>query len=113
MVKIVAPGIETVLDDGTRVQAAERLPGAPSVFFDGVVSIIMPDQAKKLAKNPATIDWFNDAFNHCKAIAYCPATEEHILGKTVVKMDEFVTPLDELDAFINNAKTRLWKREEM
>ncbi len=113
MVKIVAPGIETVLDDGTRVQAAERLPGAPSVFFDGVVSIIMPDQAKKLAKNPAAIDWFNDAFNHCKAIAYCPATEEHILGKTVVKMDEFVTPLDELDAFINNAKTRLWKREEM
>ena len=111
MVKIIAPGKEAILDDGTRVQADERLAGAPSVFFDAVVSIIMPPVAKKLANDSSALDWFNDAFNHCKAIAYCPATDEHILSKLPVKKDEFVTPLSELDTFIENAKTRLWTRE--
>ena len=110
-VKIVAPGREVILDDDTRIESAERIAGAPSVFFDGVVSIIMPDQAKKLANDSSTLDWFNDAFNHCKAIAYCPATEEHILSKLPIEKDEFVTPLSEVDAFIDNAKTRLWSRE--
>ncbi|WP_338412146.1 catalase [Psychrobacter raelei] len=110
-VKIVAPSKEALLDDGTRIQADERIAGAPSVLFDAVVSIIMPDVAKKLAKDSSALDWFNDAYNHCKAIAYCPATEKHILSKLPVEKDEFVTPLDEVDAFIENAKTRLWERE--
>lgn len=110
-VKIVAPGREALLDDGSRIQSAERIEGAPSVIFDGVVSIIMPDQAKKLAKDSATLDWFTDAYNNCKAIAYCPATEEHILSKLPIEKDEFVTPLSDIDGFIDHAKTRLWKRE--
>ncbi|MEH6768015.1 catalase, partial [Psychrobacter sp.] len=110
-VKIVAPNKEVVLDDGTRIQADERLAGGPSVMFDAVVSIIMPDQAKKLAKDSSALDWFNDAYNHCKAIAYCGATDEFILSKLPVEKDEFVTPLAELDAFISNAKSRLWERE--
>ncbi len=80
-------------------------------MFDAVVSIIMPDQAKKLAKDSSALDWFNDAYNHCKAIAYCGATDEFILSKLPVEKDEFVTPLAELDAFISNAKSRLWERE--
>ncbi len=110
-VKIVAPSKEAVLDDGTRIQADERVAGAPSVLFDAVVSIIMPDVAKKLAMDGNTLDWFTDAFNHCKAIAYCPATDEFILSKVAVKKDDFVTPIKELDTFIDNAKTRLWERE--
>lgn len=110
-VKIVAPSKEVVLSDGSRIQADERVAGGPSVFFDGVVSIIMPDAAKKLAQDSAALDWFSDAFNHCKAIAYCPATEEYILSKLPIEKDEFVTPLDQVDAFIENAKTRLWTRE--
>ncbi|WP_058368321.1 catalase [Psychrobacter sp. ENNN9_III] len=111
MVKIVAPSKEVELDDGTRIQAEERVAGAPSVFFDAVVSIIMPDQAKKLAKDSSTLDWFTDAYVHCKAIAYCGATEEFILSKLPVEKDSFVTPLADLDAFIENAKSRLWERE--
>ncbi|MGE6481644.1 catalase [Psychrobacter namhaensis] len=110
-VKIVAPNKEVALDDGTRIQADERVSGGPSVFFDAVVSIIMPDQAKKMAKDSATLDWFNDAYVHCKAIAYCGATDEFILSKLPVKKDAFVTPLAELDSFIDNAKQRLWERE--
>ncbi|MGO1966783.1 MAG: catalase [Moraxellaceae bacterium] len=110
-VKIVAPSKEVVLDDGTRIQADERLAGGPSVMFDAVVSIIMPDQAKKLAKDSSALDWFNDAYNHCKAIAYCGATDEFILSKLPIEKDSFVTPLAELDSFIANAKSRLWERE--
>ncbi|WP_201537511.1 catalase [Psychrobacter immobilis] len=110
-VKIVAPNKEVTLDDGTHIQADERLAGAPSVIFDAIVSIIMHPPAKKLAKDSAALDWFNDAYAHCKAIAYCPATEEHILSKLPIEKDSFVTPLDDVDGFIENAKTRLWERE--
>lgn len=111
MVKIVAPNKEVELDDGTRVQADERVAGAPSVMFDAIVSIIMPDQAEKLAKDSSTLDWFMDAYAHCKAIAYCGATDEFILSKLPVEKDAFVTPLSELDSFVENAKSRLWERE--
>ena len=47
----------------------------------------------------------------CKAIAYCGATDEFILSKLPVEKDEFVTPLAELDSFVENAKSRLWERE--
>ncbi|MGI5310718.1 catalase [Rheinheimera sp. WS51] len=110
-VKVIAPGREVVLDDDTRIQSAERIAGAPSVFFDAVVSIIMPEQAKMLAKDSATLDWFNDAYAHCKAIAYCGATDEFILSKLPIEKDSFITPLADIDAFINNAKSRLWQRE--
>lgn len=110
-VKIVAPNKEVMLDDGTRIQADERLAGAPSVLFDAVVSIIMPDQAKKLAKDSAALDWFNDAYAHCKAIAYCGATDEFTLSKLPIEKDEFITPLADLELFIENAKSRLWERE--
>ena len=111
MVKIVAPSKEVELDDGTRIQADERVAGAPSVLFDAVVSIIMPDQAKKLAQDSSTLDWFTDAYVHCKAIAYCGATDEFILSKLPIEKDKFVTPLAEMDTFVENAKSRLWERE--
>ena len=110
-VKIVAPNKEVKLDDGTIIQADERVAGAPSVLFDAVVSIIMPNQAKKLAKDSSALDWFTDAYVHCKAIAYCGATDEFILSKLPVEKDSFVTPLSDLDSFIENAKSRLWERE--
>ena len=110
-VKIIAPGREVVLDDGTRIQAAERIAGAPSVMFDAVVSIIMPEQAKKLATDSATLDWFTDAYSHCKAIAYCGATDAHILSKLPIENDAFITPLADVKTFMENAKSRLWERE--
>ena len=110
-VKIIAPNKEVKLDDDTIIQADERVAGGPSVMFDAVVSIIMPEQAKKLAKDSAALDWFTDAYVHCKAIAYCGATDEFILSKLPIEKDSFVTPLADLDAFIDNAKSRLWERE--
>lgn len=110
-IKLVAPGREVELDDGTRLQSAERIAGAPSVFFDAVVSIIMPEQAKILANDSSTLDWFTDAYVHCKAIAYCGATDEFIISKLPLEKDAYITPLADIDTFIDNAKSRFWDRE--
>lgn len=80
-------------------------------MFDAMVSIIMPEQVKKLAKYSATLDWFTNAYVHCKAIAYCSATDELILSKLPIEKDSFVTPLADLNVFIDNAKSHLWERE--
>lgn len=43
--------------------------------------------------------------------AYCGATDKFILSKLPIEKDAFVTPLADLDTFIDNAKSRLWERE--
>ena len=108
---VVAPKINVTLNDGTALKADGQLAGSPSVMFDAVVSIIMPDQAKKLAKDSAAIDWFKDAFAHLKAIAYCGATDEFILQPQHIEKDAGVIALKNVDDFITQAKTRQWARE--
>jgi len=71
----------------------------------------MPEQAKTLANDSSTLDWFTDAYVHCKAIAYCGATDEFILSKLPLEKDAYISPLADIDTFINNAKSRLWDRE--
>ena len=85
--------------------------GSPSVLFDAVVSIIMPEQAKKLAKVSEAIAWFKDAHAHLKAIAYCGATDEFILIPQHIEKDASVVALKEIDTFIEKAKSREWDRE--
>ena len=108
---IVAPKINVTLNNGETIAADGQLAGSPSVMFDAVVSIIMPDQAKKLAKDSAAIDWFKDAFAHLKAIAYCGATDEFILTPQGIEKDASVVALKEVDTFIEKAKSREWDRE--
>ena len=85
--------------------------GSPSVLFDAIVSIIMPEQAKKLAKVSEAIAWFKDAYAHLKAIAYCGATDEFILIPQHIEKDASVVALKEIDTFIEKAKSREWDRE--
>ncbi len=108
---VVAPKINVTLNNGETIAADGQLAGSPSVLFDAVVSIIMPDEAKKLAKNSAAIDWFKDAHAHLKAIAYCGATDEFILTPQHIEKDASVVALKEVDSFIAKAKTREWDRE--
>lgn len=108
---VVAPKIYVTLNDGHQIAVDGQLAGSPSVMFDAVVSIIMPEQAKKLAKDSAAISWFNDAYAHLKAIAYCGATDEYILTPQHLEKDAGVIALKEIDQFIEQAKTRQWARE--
>nr|WP_309594314.1 catalase [Moraxella osloensis] len=108
---IVAPKISITLNNGETIAADGQLAGSPSVLFDAIVSIIMPEQAKKLAKMSEAIAWFKDAHAHLKAIAYCGATDEFILIPQHIDKDASVVALKEIDTFIEKAKSREWDRE--
>lgn len=108
---IVAPKISITLNNGETIAADGQLAGSPSVLFDAIVSIIMPEQAKKLAKMSEAIAWFKDAHAHLKAIAYCGATDEFILIPQHIEKDASVVALKEIDTFIEKAKSREWDRE--
>lgn len=108
---VVAPKISITLNNGETIAADGQLAGSPSVLFDAIVSIIMPEQAKKLAKMSEAIAWFKDAHAHLKAIAYCGATDEFILIPQHIEKDASVVALKEIDTFIEKAKSREWDRE--
>lgn len=108
---IVAPKISITLNNGETIAADGQLAGSPSVLFDAIVSIIMPEQAKKLAKVSEAIAWFKDAHAHLKVIAYCGATDEFILIPQHIEKDASVVALKEIDTFIEKAKSREWDRE--
>lgn len=108
---VVAPKISITLNNGETIAADGQLAGSPSVLFDAIVSIIMPEQAKKLAKVSEAIAWFKDAHAHLKAIAYCGATDEFILIPQHIDKDASVVALKEIDTFIEKAKSREWDRE--
>jgi catalase len=104
---LVAPKVGGIPVNGGTLKADGQLAGSPSVLFDGIASIIMPDQAEILAKNGAAVQWFMDAFSHCKPIGYCPATQL-ILEKGHVNYDEAVVPNAD---FVGIAGQRYWDRE--
>ena len=67
----------------------------------------MPDAAAKLATQGAAVQWFMDAYGHCKTIAHCPGTKV-ILEKAGVEPDEGVVPNEQL---LSVGPVRHWARE--
>ncbi len=71
MLKIVAPKIFGVTaDDGSTVEADEKVDGGPSVVFDAVAVLPSAEGAAMLAKMPAAKDFVTDAFAHYKFVAH-------------------------------------------
>ncbi len=93
---------------GGTLSADGQLAGSPSVLFDAVACAIMPDAAKRLAMDGAALQWFMDAYGHCKTIGYCPATKEFILDKLHIEVDAGVVPNAQ---FLDIAPARHWERE--
>ncbi len=106
-VKLVAPKVGGIPVKGGTLKADEKLDGAPSVVFDAIASVLMPDAAEKLTRNAAAIQWFADAFAHCKTIGHCKGTQI-LLDKANVEKDEGVVPWEELVAV---GPVRHWARE--
>ena len=105
---LVAPKVGELSLKGGKLKADGQLAGSPSVLFDAVACAIMPDQAKTLANDGAALQWFMDAYGHCKTIGYCPATKEYILDKVGIVPDAGVVPNEK---FIGIAPKRHWDRE--
>ncbi|WP_199503855.1 catalase [Qipengyuania sp. YIM B01966] len=108
MVKLVAPKVGGIPVKGGTLKADEKLEGAPSVVFDAVVAMLMPEQAAKLAKDVAAVQWFADAWYHCKTIGACKGTREHLLPKANIEPDAGVCMPEE---FMQVGAKRHWDRE--
>ena len=84
-----------------------QLAGSPSVLFDAIAVSLMPEEADKLTKEGAAVQWFMDAYGHCKTIAHCQGSKV-LLEKAHVESDAGVVPLEE---FVKTGARRHWDRE--
>jgi catalase len=97
---------ETSVKGGT-LKADGQLAGSPSVLFDAVASIIMPEAAVAMSKCSTTHAWFADAYAHCKTIGACSATRA-LLATWGLEADEGVVDIENFAAL---APARHWDRE--
>ena len=104
---LIAPKVGALKLKGGTLKADGQLAGSPSVMFDAVASILMPERARLLAQQAACVQWFMDAYAHCKTIAHCEGTKI-ILDKAGVEPDAGVVPID---AFLKVGVGRHWERE--
>jgi catalase len=104
---LVAPKVGGIAVKGGTLKADGQLAGSPSVLFDAITSVLTPEQAEALAKQGAAVQWFMDAFGHCKTIAH-DAASQPLLDKAGVEKDEGVVSLAE---FIKVGTQRHWTRE--
>ena len=74
LLEIVAPHVGGVeASDGSWIEAAQQLPGGPSVLYDAVVLLPSADGVEILMQEPTARDFVADAFAHCKFIGYVEA----------------------------------------
>ena len=104
---LVAPKVGGIKVKGGTLKADGQLAGSPSILFDAVASILTDDQATTLSKKGAAVQWFMDAFGHCKTIAHDEATQI-LLDKAGVEKDGGVVALD---GFAKVGTRRHWGRE--
>jgi catalase len=108
MVKLVAPKVGAIPVKGGTLKADGQLEGTPSVMFDAVISILMPDQAEALARDVGAVGWFADAWFHCKTIAACNGTRKHLFPKANIEPDSGVCMPED---FMKVGAVRHWERE--
>ncbi|QKT03374.1 catalase [Ectothiorhodospiraceae bacterium 2226] len=78
LLEVVAPTVAGVKDSkGARIKADQKIGGGPSVLYDAVAVLLSAEGAKTLAKDATSRDFVNDAFAHCKFIAYT-ASAKHL-----------------------------------
>lgn len=104
---LVAPRVGKIAVSEGVLKADGQLAGSPSVLFDAVCSVLLPEQAQRLAQDAAAVQWFTDAYVHCKTIAHCKGTQV-LLDKAGVVPDEGVVSLED---FPRVGVTRHWMRE--
>jgi catalase len=116
LLEYVAPkvgGFEA--DDGTFVEAQQKIDGGPSVLYDAVVVLASEKGAAQLSTDATTRDFITDAYAHCKFIGVASSADALIeaagvdpddgvvsLGATKASVSAFLEPCHDL---------RYWPRE--
>ncbi|KAI1691883.1 catalase domain-containing protein [Ditylenchus destructor] len=104
---LVAPKVGGIKVKGGTLKADGQLAGSPSVLFDAVASILTDEQVKLLSSQGAAVQWFMDAYGHCKTIAHDEATQL-LLDKAGVEKDSGIVAIDK---FADVGTRRHWARE--
>ena len=117
MFEVIAPKIAGVtLSSGDLVPAKQKIDGGPSVLYDAVALLISADGAAMLAKDKPSKDFVNDAFAHCKFIAYSEDAQPLLEAAGIAsELDEgcikIGTRKDATDFITTCGKLRHWDRE--
>ena len=117
LIEFVAPmvgGVEA--SDGTWIEAKQKIDGGPSVLYDAVAVLASADGIQELVRESTAKDFVNDAFAHCKFIAYnaeaMPLFEKAGL---VADLDdgcmELASPEDAASFVETCGELRFWERE--
>ena len=104
---LVAPKVGGIPVKGGTLKADGQLAGSPSVLFDAIASVLAPAQAEALSRQGAAVQWFMDAYGHCKTIAHDEASKP-LLARAGVEEDAGVIALDALGKV---GTRRHWDRE--
>ncbi|MBA4339616.1 MAG: catalase HPII [Hyphomonas sp.] len=104
---LVAPKVGATKVTGGTLTADGQLAGSPSMLFDAVAMVLMPDQVEKLIKDSAARDWVTNAYVHLKAIGHCKGSMA-LLDDCCIAPDDGVIPNEK---FVKAAANRFWTRE--
>ncbi|MBV9498623.1 MAG: catalase [Acidobacteriaceae bacterium] len=118
VIEFVAPAIGGVeANDGTWIEAGQKIDGGPSVLYDAVALLISEAGAKMLVNDGAARDFISDAYVHAKFIGYVPAATS-VLQRAIgnVPRDDGFIELDDskkMSAFVQACRQlRHWERED-
>ncbi|MYL98371.1 catalase [Novosphingobium sp. FGD1] len=116
--EIISPKIAgATLDDGTLVEAKQKIDGGPSVLYDAVALVVSDEGAAMLSEDKTAKDFVSDAFGHGKFIAYTAealplleragvAASDHDAGVIALKSTS------EAQTFLETCgQLRVWDRE--
>jgi len=113
--EVIAPKISgATLSDGQLVIPKQKIDGGPSVLYDAVAILVSEEGAARLSVDKPSKDFANDAFAHCKFIAYSdealPFLQKAGIGED---LDEGCFALSEgVPEFVDAlAELRYWPRE--
>ena len=105
---LVAPKVGGLpVKGGGTLTADGQLAGSPSVLFDAVTMVLLPDAVDKLLNDSAALGWLMDAFAHCKTIGHCKGSMK-LIERLGLEVDAGVVDNDQ---FAKVAPKRHWDRE--
>ena len=104
---LVAPKVGGLAVKGGTLTADGQLAGSPSVLFDAVTMVLMPDAVSKLMNDSAALGWLMDAYSHCKTIGHCKGSMK-LIERLGLEIDAGVIGNDR---FATVAPKRHWDRE--
>ena len=105
---LVAPKVGGLpVKGGGMLTADGQLAGSPSVLFDAVTMVLMPDAVDKLLNDSAALGWLMDAYSHCKTIGHCNGSMK-LIERLGLEVDGGVVGNDQ---FAKVAPKRHWDRE--